>query len=95
MDERGAFERDREPLPPAARGGRGFVPARLRVGDTQHNLPQSIKELAFELGGHLCGIGAAMQMAAAAAKIVDADHSVLAGIRAAHGTSLWMTASRR
>jgi SRSO17 transposase len=39
----------REPLPPAAHSGRGVAPTRLRVGDTQQNRPQSIKELAFEL----------------------------------------------
>ena len=39
----------REPLSPAAHSGRGVVPTRLRVGDTQQNQPQSIKELAFEL----------------------------------------------
>ena len=39
----------RQPLSPAAHSGRGVVPTRLRVGDTQQNQPQSIKELAFEL----------------------------------------------
>jgi SRSO17 transposase len=45
----------REPLPPVAYGGRGRVAKRLRLGGTaqpQHH-PQSIKELALELGpGH-------------------------------------------
>jgi SRSO17 transposase len=42
----------REPLPPLAHSGRGRVPKRLRLGGTalpQHH-PQSIKELALELG---------------------------------------------
>lgn len=42
----------REPLPPAAYAGRGRVAKRLRLGGTalpQHH-PQSIKELALELG---------------------------------------------
>jgi len=42
----------REPLPPPAYSGRGRVPKRLRLGGAalpQHH-PQSIKELALELG---------------------------------------------
>ncbi|MEN9544463.1 MAG: hypothetical protein RLZZ598_1296 [Pseudomonadota bacterium] len=37
------------PLPPAAYGGRGVVPTRLRLGEAKQQRPQSIKELAFEL----------------------------------------------
>jgi SRSO17 transposase len=39
----------RAPLPPAAYSGRGTVPTRQRLGSTEHQRPQSIKELALEL----------------------------------------------
>lgn len=39
----------RAPLPPAAYSGRGAVPTRQRLGPAEHQRPQAIKALAFEL----------------------------------------------
>jgi SRSO17 transposase len=39
----------RAPLPPAAYSGRGAVPTRQRLGSAEHQRPQAIKEVAFEL----------------------------------------------